>query len=95
MILTQELRRRQELGLPVGGADEEGADVGYSDIFRSVGGASEDGTLENMDNKDNMTWSYSQYIQALDREEVLNNVDEMTFSCLTLNSQGHGKSPTT
>ncbi|KAK2155001.1 hypothetical protein LSH36_251g02002 [Paralvinella palmiformis] len=43
-----------------------------------------------MDSKDNVTWSYSQYIDTLDKEAILNNVDEMTFSSLTLNSQETG-----
>ena len=83
------------MGLPLDGLiDEEEADE-YEDAFKAGDAASDDGTIENMDNKDNVTWSYSQYVQTLDKEDILNNVDEMTFSSLTLNSQGTGKQPDT
>ena len=37
------------------------------------------------------SWSYSQYLDALDREDVLNDADEATFSCAT-NSKSESES---
>ncbi|XP_074640881.1 regulator of G-protein signaling 22-like [Tubulanus polymorphus] len=33
--------------------------------------------------KEKLSWTYSQYLQALDQEETLNNVDESTFSTVS------------
>ena len=33
--------------------------------------------------KSSVSWSYSQYLNGLDKEEVLNQVDERTFSSLS------------
>ena len=30
-----------------------------------------------------MSWSYSQYVDALEREEIINSTNEETFSCLS------------
>ena len=42
---------------------------------------SEDG-VEVHGDKQALSWSYSQYLEAMDREDVLNNVDKHTFSSL-------------
>lgn len=34
------------------------------------------------DTKDKISWSYSSYMAALHREDILNNTDESTFSSL-------------
>lgn len=37
--------------------------------------------------KQAVSWSYSQYMDAFDRENVLNHVDAQTFSTLTTGIQ--------
>ncbi|ELU18295.1 hypothetical protein CAPTEDRAFT_185777 [Capitella teleta] len=55
--------------------EKDGSEAGGS----SSGGA--DGLGEKV--KDTVAWSYSKYMKGLDAEDVLNNVDEQTFSSLS------------
>ncbi len=51
------------------------------DPFEKAEAGSEDGSTAG-GVKESMSWSYSSYLQGLDKEEVLNEVDESTFSSL-------------
>lgn len=73
----QEAERRAALGLPPLGEDE---DV-YHDPFKSHATESVEGDHE-LDEKDKISWSYSNYMAALEKEELLNNTDETSFSSL-------------
>ena len=65
------------MGIPID-PDEE-SNEGNTDPFERMANVSDD---EDDGTKEAVSWSYSQYIQAFDEEEVLNEVDEMTFSSL-------------
>ena len=82
MIYLQEVERRAALGLPPLGEDE---DV-FHDPFKSQGGESVEGDHE--DERDKISWSYSSYMAALEKEELLNNTDESAFSSLLTANTG-------
>lgn len=66
------------MGLPPLGEEE---DV-FHDPFKALGGAESvegDGDVEE---KDKIAWTYSNYMNALEREELLNNTDESSFTSL-------------
>lgn len=77
--LFQEQERRLALGLSPGDDLEA-----YHDPFATKGEeGSEAGEEEDSHHdKEKVSWSYSTYLAALQREEVLNNTDESTFSSL-------------
>ena len=81
----QELAKRHALGLPVEAEDGEGPkdphevlssaeedEIDYEELEEGGGGK-----------KEGVSWSYSGYMHALDEEEVLNEVDETTFGCVS------------
>ncbi|XP_064626526.1 regulator of G-protein signaling 22-like isoform X3 [Lineus longissimus] len=72
----REESRRKAMGLPRPGDDD--VDAGY-DPF---GGEGDDAVSVDGE-RDRVSWSYSSYLEGLDREETLNNVDESTFSSLS------------
>ena len=79
--MIQEEARRRQLGLAVAGDDDY-------DPFDKQGSDNDDdpdetGAVERGPSKESVSWSYSQYIQGLDAEDVLNNVDERTFDSLS------------
>ena len=41
-----------------------------------------------MEEKDKISWSYSNYMATLEREELLNNTDETSFSSLLTPNAG-------
>ena len=41
-----------------------------------------------MEEKDKISWSYSSYMAALEKEELLNNTDETSFSSLLTPNAG-------
>jgi len=54
----------------------------YHDPFKTLGGTdSVEGDADG-DEKDKITFTYSNYISALEKEELLNNTDESSFSSL-------------
>ena len=73
----QEIAKKRAMGIPID-PDEE-SNEGNTDPFERMANVSDD---EDDGTKEAVSWSYSQYIQAFDEEEVLNEVDEMTFSSL-------------
>ena len=66
-----------------GGADEEEYDPFGGGGGGAIGGEGSDNEGENTGDKSAVSWSYSKYMKAFDQEEVLNEVDESTFSSLT------------
>ena len=57
------------------------------DPFEKVARGSDVDAMEDGTDK-HVSWSYSGYLNGLDQEEVLNNVDHETFS--SLSSKGEG-----
>ena len=64
--------RRHAMGVPTDADGEDGFNPFTDD----------DAHAEKTD-KSSVSWSYSQYLNGLDKEEVLNQVDERTFSSLS------------
>ena len=66
------------MGLPPLGEEDDP----YHDPFKILGGAESvegDGEPEE---KDKISWSYSNYLAALEKEKLLNNTDETSFTSL-------------
>ncbi len=82
MVILQEIARKRALGIPID-PDEDT----YVDPFEKMKDVVSDDE-DTSKKPDQVTWSYSQYMKALDREEVLNEVDENTFSSLMKQQQG-------
>ena len=80
----QEAERRAALGLPPLGEEE---DV-FHDPFKTPGAESVEGEQE-AEEKDKISWSYSNYMAALEKEELLNNTDETSFSSLLTANTGN------
>ncbi|XP_053393937.1 regulator of G-protein signaling 22-like isoform X3 [Mercenaria mercenaria] len=77
-VKFREAERRAAMGLPPLGEEE---DV-FHDPFKALGGAeSVEGDAE-VEEKDKISWTYSNYMNALEREELLNNTDESSFTSL-------------
>ncbi len=66
------------MGIPIEPGEEDTSDVN-ADPFERYAMISED---EEAKKSEAMSWSYSQYMQALEEEEVLNDVDQNTFSSI-------------
>ena len=85
------MARRKALGLPTGegggGGDEEDDFDPFAKAQRvgSDDEASEDGA------KGAVSWSYGHYLKGLEKEEVLNSVDESTFATLTSRPHSAGE----
>ncbi|XP_033738546.1 regulator of G-protein signaling 22-like isoform X2 [Pecten maximus] len=78
----EEAERRAALGLAPGDDLEA-----YHDPFaHQQGEGSEMGEEEEVGGKDKISWSYSNYMNALHKEDILNNTDESTFSSLMSDS---------
>eukprot|EP00105_Crassostrea_gigas_P001535 XP_011413762.1 PREDICTED: regulator of G-protein signaling 22-like isoform X1 [Crassostrea gigas] len=78
-----EAERRAAEGLPPLGDEDE--DDQFHDPFamhRAPSQEDEDEGGHGGDTKDKISWSYSSYMAALHREDILNNTDESTFSSL-------------
>ncbi|XP_060585737.1 regulator of G-protein signaling 22-like isoform X3 [Ruditapes philippinarum] len=74
----REAERRAALGLPPLGEED---DV-FHDPFKALGAPeSVDGDGEG-EEKDKISWTYSNYMNALEREELINNTDESSFTSL-------------
>ena len=65
------------MGLPPDADPDEAAFDPFDDDDEAAEGASEG------KDKAALSWSYSQYLHGFDKEDVLNDVDESTFSSLT------------
>lgn len=79
----KEAERRAAEGLPPLGDEDE--DDQFHDPFamhRAPSQEDEDEGGHGGDTKDKISWSYSSYMAALHREDILNNTDESTFSSL-------------
>ena len=79
--VCQENARRRALGLPV-----EGEDTDEHDPFSS--GSNKQKEEEEKSEKGDaegqkVAWSYSSYMDALEKEDILNKTNEDTFSCLS------------
>ncbi|KAL4236453.1 GTPase activator [Mactra antiquata] len=75
---AKEAERRAAMGLPPLGEED---DV-FHDPFKALGGTeSVEGDMEP-EEKDKISWTYSNYMNALEREELLNNTDESSFTSL-------------
>ncbi|WAR24165.1 RGS22-like protein [Mya arenaria] len=73
----REAERRAALGLPPLGEDDE-----FHDPFKALAGAeSVEGDGDGED-KDKISWTYSSYVNGLEREQMLNNTDESSFTSL-------------
>ena len=59
----------------------------FHDPFKSHVTESVEGEQE-VDEKDKISWSYSNYMASLEREELLNNTDETSFSSLLTPNTG-------
>ncbi|OWF36346.1 Regulator of G-protein signaling 22 [Mizuhopecten yessoensis] len=79
----KEAERRAALGLAPGDDLEA-----YHDPFAHQQGEGSEGgeEEEEVGTKDKISWSYSNYMNALHKEDVLNNTDESTFSSLMSDS---------
>ncbi|XP_052776517.1 regulator of G-protein signaling 22-like isoform X2 [Mya arenaria] len=74
---AREAERRAALGLPPLGEDDE-----FHDPFKALAGAeSVEGDGDGED-KDKISWTYSSYVNGLEREQMLNNTDESSFTSL-------------
>ena len=60
----------------------------FHDPFKSHGADSVEGEHE-VEEKDKISWSYSNYMAALEKEELLNNTDETSFSSLLTANTGN------
>lgn len=82
-IFQKEAERRAAEGLPPLGDEDE--DDQFHDPFamhRAPSQEDEDEGGHGGDTKDKISWSYSSYMAALHKEDILNNTDESTFSSL-------------
>ena len=86
----QEAERRAALGLPPLGEEEDL----FHDPFKTPGAESVEGEQE-AEEKDKISWSYSNYMAALEKEELLNNTDETSFSSLLTANTGNGNTDET
>ncbi|XP_078317131.1 regulator of G-protein signaling 22-like isoform X8 [Crassostrea virginica] len=77
-----EAERRAAEGLPPLGDEDE--DDQFHDPFAAHRAPSQEDEEEggHGDTKDKICWSYSSYMAALHKEDILNNTDESTFSSL-------------
>lgn len=68
------------MGLPPAGEEDDG----FNELFahEPEGSVGEEEEVEGMHGKDKISWSYSNYMNALEKEDILNNTDETTFSSL-------------
>ncbi|XP_069127158.1 regulator of G-protein signaling 22-like isoform X2 [Argopecten irradians] len=91
MPMLKEAERRAALGLAPGDDLEA-----YHDPFaHHQGEGSEAGEEEEeTGSKDKISWSYSNYMNALHKEDILNNTDESTFSSLMSDSASQKGSET-
>lgn len=65
------------MGLPVDGEEDD-------DLFIDPFKAMDESEAELEDREgDKVSWTYSNYIRALEKEDLLNNTDESMFSSLT------------
>lgn len=83
VTFQKEAERRAAEGLPPLGDEDE--DDQFHDPFamhRAPSQEDEDEGGHGGDTKDKISWSYSSYMAALHREDILNNTDESTFSSL-------------
>ncbi|XP_078317133.1 regulator of G-protein signaling 22-like isoform X10 [Crassostrea virginica] len=78
----KEAERRAAEGLPPLGDEDE--DDQFHDPFAAHRAPSQEDEEEggHGDTKDKICWSYSSYMAALHKEDILNNTDESTFSSL-------------
>ncbi|XP_056017621.1 regulator of G-protein signaling 22-like isoform X5 [Ostrea edulis] len=81
-----EAERRAAEGLPPLGDEDE--DDQFHDPFAMHRAPSQEDEEEagHGDTKDKISWSYSSYMAALHKEDILNNTDESTFSSLMSDS---------
>lgn len=54
----------------------------YHDPFKALGGPDSMEGDGEIDEKDKISFTYSNYIAALEKEELLNNTDETSFTSL-------------
>lgn len=54
----------------------------FHDPFKALGGTESIEGDNDADEKDKISFTYSNYIAALEKEELLNNTDESSFSSL-------------
>ncbi|XP_046585614.1 LOW QUALITY PROTEIN: regulator of G-protein signaling 22-like [Haliotis rubra] len=74
---SKERERRIALGLPVDGEEDD-------DLFIDPFKAMDESEAELEDREgDKVSWTYSNYMRALEKEDLLNNTDESMFSSLT------------
>ncbi|XP_052256163.1 regulator of G-protein signaling 22-like isoform X3 [Dreissena polymorpha] len=75
---AKEAERRAALGLPPLGEDDD-----FHDPFLALGAGADSAEAEgDQDDKDKISWTYSSYMNALEREELLNNTEESSFTSL-------------
>jgi len=80
----QEAERRAALGLPPLGEEEE------HDPFKALGsGAAESEGGEGDGDGDRISFTYSSYMNALEREKIINNTDESSFTSLLTDTGKH------
>ncbi|XP_062622308.1 regulator of G-protein signaling 22-like isoform X4 [Saccostrea cucullata] len=75
-----EAERRAAEGLPPLGDEDE--DDQFHDPFAMHRTEEDEEEAGHGDTKDKISWSYSSYMAALHKEDILNNTDESTFSSL-------------
>lgn len=73
--------RRRALGLPVVDDKTEGKEAELQSTQKDEDDDEEEEKVDTDGHR--VSWSYSQYVDALEKEEIIGRTNEDTFSCLS------------